>query len=95
MSTIADLIRSKPDQYQQAIACFTFRNVDRENNTVTFHFADESTLTFKISYTLDEEREVTMPATAENTEECAHSYANKLGCPECGEAFGAAGERDK
>ena len=58
MSTIADLIRSKPDQYQQAIACFTLRNVDRENNTVTFHFADKSTLTFKVSYTLVAEQEV-------------------------------------
>ena len=59
MSTIAEIIRSKPDQYQQAIACFSVRNVDRETNTVTFHFADHSTLTFKVSYTLVEEQEVT------------------------------------
>lgn len=58
MSTIADLIRNKPDQYQQAIACFSFRNVDRETNTVTFHFADDSKLTFKVSYTLAEEQEL-------------------------------------
>lgn len=58
MSTIADLIRNKPDQYQQAIACFSFRNVDRENNTVTFHFADKSTLTFKVSYTLVPAQEI-------------------------------------
>lgn len=58
MSTIADLIRNKPDQYQQAIACFSYRNVDRETNTVTFHFSDKSTLTFKVSYTLIEEEEV-------------------------------------
>ena len=58
MSTIAEIIRSKPDQYQQAIACFSFRKVDRETNTVTFHFRDESTLTFKVSYTLVEEQEV-------------------------------------
>ena len=57
MSTIADLIRNKPDQYQQAIACFSYRNVDRETNTVTFHFSDKSTLTLKVSYTLLEEKE--------------------------------------
>lgn len=57
MSTIADLIRNKPDQYQQAIACFSYRNVDRETNTVTFHFADKSKLTFRISYMLLEEPE--------------------------------------
>lgn len=60
MSTIADLIRDKPDQYQQAIACFSYRNVDRETNTVTFHFADKSTLTFQISYTLIAEPENTL-----------------------------------
>lgn len=58
MPTIADLIRNKPDQYQQAIACFNYRNVDRETNTVTFHFSDKSTLTFKVSYTLLEEKEI-------------------------------------
>lgn len=52
MSTIADRIRSNSDQYKQAVAHFSYREVDRENNTVTFHFADKSTLTFKVSYTL-------------------------------------------
>ncbi|MQA53696.1 hypothetical protein [Pseudomonas piscis] len=28
-----------------------------------------------------------LSASAEPSEECAHSYANKAGCPECGEAF--------
>ena len=60
MSTIADLIRNKPDQYQQAIACFSSRDLDRENHTVTFHFADKSTLTFQISYTLIAEPENTL-----------------------------------
>lgn len=58
MSTIADLIRNKPDQYQQAVACFSYRNVDRETSTVTFHFSDKSTLTFKDSYTLLAEQEI-------------------------------------
>lgn len=29
-------------------------------------------------------------ARTEPSDECAHSYANELGCPECGEAFGRA-----
>lgn len=53
MSTIADLIRNTgPDACSKAIACFSSRDLDRENHTVTFHFADKSTLTFKVSYTL-------------------------------------------
>jgi hypothetical protein len=31
-----------------------------------------------------------LSASAEPSDECAHSYANKLGCPECGEAFSGA-----
>lgn len=58
MTTIADRVRKQPDAYQQAIACFSYRNVDRETNTVTFHFSDKSTLTFKVSYTLLEEKEI-------------------------------------
>ncbi|MNM65910.1 hypothetical protein D3C81_773750 [compost metagenome] len=52
MSTIADLVRAKPNQYDAAIACFTHRDIDREAHTLTFHFADGSKLKFKITYTL-------------------------------------------
>lgn len=58
MSTIADLIRSKSDPYGMSIAMFKDRFTDRESRTVTFHFADKSTLTFKVRYTLLEEEEI-------------------------------------
>lgn len=57
MSTIADLIRRKPDPYGMSIAMFKDRFTDRESRTVTFHFSDESTLTFKVSYMLVAEEE--------------------------------------
>ena len=54
MSTIADLIRKQPDPYESSIACFAYRAKDTEARTVTFHFADQSSLTFRISYALEE-----------------------------------------
>ncbi|WP_282361290.1 hypothetical protein [Pseudomonas sp. PS01300] len=38
----------------------------------------------------DSLEEAALSASAEPSEECAHSYANKLGCPECGEASSGA-----
>lgn len=54
MSTIAEMVKAKPDQYDAAIACFARREQDREAHTITFHFADQSKLTFKITYTVME-----------------------------------------
>ena len=51
MSTIAEMVKAKPDQYDAAIACFVHRDLDREAHTITFHFADGSKLKFKITYT--------------------------------------------
>lgn len=52
--TIADMIRTKPDPYAAAIACFSSRDLDRGERTVTFHFEDRSVLTFKIKYEVAE-----------------------------------------
>lgn len=57
MTTIADMVKAKPDQYDAAIACFEQRDLDREAHTITFHFADQSKLTFKITYTVMEDAE--------------------------------------
>lgn len=57
MSTIAEMIRAKPDPYESAIACFEQRDLDREAHTITFHFVDRSTLVFKITYTIMEDAE--------------------------------------
>ena len=54
MSTIADLVRTKPDPYAAAIAVFRDRFPDREAGTVRFEFADKSELTFKVTYSLME-----------------------------------------
>lgn len=42
---------TQSDPYQFSIAHFVYRTLDREGKTITFFFADQSTLTFKISYT--------------------------------------------
>lgn len=56
MSTIADLVRTKPDPYAAAIAVFRDRFPDREAKTVRFEFADKSELTFKVTYSLMESK---------------------------------------
>lgn len=57
MTTIADMVKAKPDQYDAAIAYFARREQDREARTITFHFSDQSKLTFKITYTVMEDAE--------------------------------------
>lgn len=56
MTTIAEMVRAKPDPYTAAIACFSKRDLDREAHRVTFSFADESSLAFQISYAVIDAR---------------------------------------
>lgn len=51
MKTIADMVRARPDPYAAAIECFSRREPDRMARRITFWFADESELTFDITYT--------------------------------------------
>ena len=54
--TIAEIVRAKNEAaYSAAVACFSHRELDRQGHSVTFHFADRSTLTFKITYALVKE----------------------------------------
>jgi hypothetical protein len=50
MTTIAQMVRARPDPYEAAISCFAHRNVDREAHRVTFWFDDGSSLIFQITY---------------------------------------------
>lgn len=53
MTTIADLVRGKPDPYAAAIATFKERFPDREAGTIKFVFADGSDVVFKVIYELE------------------------------------------
>lgn len=48
--TIAERAQLVDDPYGYCIAHFSLRTIDRERRTVTFHFSDESSLTFNIRY---------------------------------------------
>lgn len=48
--TIAERAVMADDPYDYCIARFTWRALDRKLRKVTFHFADESSLTFNIRY---------------------------------------------
>lgn len=48
--TIAERAVMADDPYDYCVARFALRTLDRELRTVTFHFADESSLTFNIRY---------------------------------------------
>lgn len=52
--TIADKVRSMPDQYATAVALMEYRDAPFGENKVTFHFADGSTLTFRKEYRLED-----------------------------------------
>jgi hypothetical protein len=64
----------------QDIRCQFVLGCDHCSETLAVVSADQ------VAAWLTESRE----ASAEQSDECAHSYANKLGCPECGEAFAGA-----
>lgn len=49
--TIAQMIASRENPHERAIACFSRRELQRDY--VVYHFADESTLRFAITYTLE------------------------------------------
>ncbi|MDH0639058.1 hypothetical protein N5D52_19155 [Pseudomonas sp. GD03860] len=53
------------------------------------HLAAASTYARQRAYSLIDKIKTVLSASAEQSDECAHSYANKVGCPECGEEFGA------
>lgn len=56
MPTIAEMVRKQPDPYAAAIEVFSRRDPDRLNRKITFWFADDSSLSFQITYTpIDEE----------------------------------------
>lgn len=56
MPTIAEIVRAKPDPYAAAIEVFSRRDPDRLNRKITFWFADDSSLSFRITYSpIDEE----------------------------------------
>lgn len=46
----AERARQADDPYGYCIAHFSLRTLDRELRTVTFHFSDDSSLTFHIRY---------------------------------------------
>lgn len=46
----ANLARLADDPYGYCIAHFSLRTLDRDLRTVTFHFSDDSSLTFNIRY---------------------------------------------
>lgn len=50
MTTIAQMVRARPNPYDAAISCFARRELDREAHRVTFWFDDGSSLTFQIIY---------------------------------------------
>lgn len=49
--TIAQMIAAGDNPHERAIACFSRRKLQRDY--VVYHFADESTLRFAITYTLE------------------------------------------
>lgn len=46
----AELAQLADDPYGYCIAHFSLRTLDRDLRTVTFHFGDDSSLTFNIRY---------------------------------------------
>lgn len=54
-TTDADRAKQAPDQYEFCIAHFEYRTFDRVMRTVTFHFRDDSQLTFNILYEVRDE----------------------------------------
>lgn len=79
----------------------TAHDVARERDTLRAQLAERDALLRdlegKTVLSWHDKRRISaaLSASAERIEECAHSYANSLGCPECGEAFGVARESAK
>lgn len=52
MNTLADKVRAAPDPYARAIALMTWRDTSTPHKVV-FHFGDDSTVTFRKEYKLE------------------------------------------
>ena len=52
MPTTADRVRAAPDPYAKAVAAMTWRDTSTPFKVV-FHFADDSTVTFRKEYKLE------------------------------------------
>lgn len=52
MSSQADKVRAAPDPYARAVALMTWRDTSTPNKVV-FHFGDQSTVTFRKEYKLE------------------------------------------
>ncbi len=50
MTTIAQMVRAKPDPYAAAKAVFVNRDAPWDREEIVFYFADGSSLTFQITY---------------------------------------------
>ncbi len=50
--TTADQIRTMSNPYREAVARFAYREVNRDESTVTMYFEDRSYLTFYVEHVL-------------------------------------------
>lgn len=62
--TIADQIRHDPAAYTRSVALMSRREKASDNSSITFFFADDSSLKFDITYTVARDQADDRPLTA-------------------------------